>query len=190
MNMKAALTRTSVASVIALAAIVTGLGNPNAANAAVGSISGATIGCDSSSLLSNFRTIVYGYSPWVRAANTTTSVDRQTVYWRVRVVEERVAASGARSYVALTGWNSDTVYDHAWATANVVDNAWTSLFSYQGKATNTFYWTLPFAGGLTTRLVENEVWFYDTRSGWNYGGNFYSGPSATSGKNYNIGYCS
>jgi hypothetical protein len=101
------------------------------------------------------------------------------------VVEERVTPySGDRSYVAVTDWSH-------WNRVYAADNAWSYLMTdtVTGETMDTDSWSFIADGGLATRFVQNEVWFYDN-AGWQYGGTYLSIPGPTSGAVNGAGYCS
>jgi hypothetical protein len=131
-----------------------------------------------------FNETAYGFAPTVRAANTTSGVDYQWVYWRMRVVEGGY----------LNPWHAKTAWGF-WARAYASDVASTNTYVRDdtgGTLGTPSYqtWTYFDGGGYnTTQQVENELWFWDAAAGWSFAGYHRSVPGPHSMNIGGLGTC-
>ena len=128
--------------------------------------------------------------PAVRAANTTSSVDHQTVYWSVRVYEDQIPYGG--------GWVADSDW-RPWASANAADNTYTTAFyrtdkPFAGVALGTG-WDFSLFASVYDRELYNAIYYYTapTRANpnglWDGPYYFWSTPSSTGGNDNGRGTC-
>ena len=146
-----------------------------------GSVSRGVVEC-SNTPNDPFSRRMQAYGPLVKAANRTSAVDYQHVYWRARAI----VPAGLLNASATQPWTD-------WTWAYAADNAWTGAYyrssNNQRLTGDGWRWDLPLIGGGGRWVVENEVWFYD-RGEWSFWGFVRSAKGLTSGQDASgAGFC-